>query len=190
MLRYGTDMTQTSDAEVLQQLALHLLGTFTQLQESMADLARLHLNHVSPAVGMLLRPRLNRLTDKDRIAWLRAVTKDSQPSDVPLDRIETAIEQAKSVRDFIAHSPSVVPVFQEDSWQLAVAHYSEKAQVANCVGVIDAASLRKHIARSAWVSEWINWIMSDRGYVSYRTAGSPEPISYPRPPALPPTALA
>lgn len=157
--------SEIPDPEGLRALALELIGTFTSAQELIVQLARWHVERVSSTVAVIVSDRLlDRMSDQDRMRWLRAVVKDTGVEGVPLERLESAFASAKAVRDHIAHSPSTAPVWNGKAWRLAVAYDPAKSARAQAVGDLDAQVLRAQIDRVRWLIDWVIWTAAESGY--------------------------
>lgn len=125
----------------------------------------LYLRKTSPEVGAWVKGRyFDRVNDADRLRWFGAVVTDSGAVGVPLDQIRDVVLEAKGIRDHIAHSPGVAPIWSNTQWRLHVSHWNTPtiAKRAAAVPTLTNEEFRRQIARLSWAHDWISWFIADR----------------------------
>jgi len=175
-----------ADPEGLRDLAFRLLGKFASIQEFSETLAVWHVRKTSPRIADVIEGSvLGRMRDEDRIDWFRAVIEDCGIADLPVDAIVGTVGQAKPIRDHIAHSPGVNPLFTKDGWELGVQWFAKADKRAKKVPRLTQSVLQGHGDRLDWVLDWIVWIANQAGYAKTRNLRG-ESITPPRPSDNPP----
>lgn len=141
-----------------------MLGQFSVAQDVMDNTVRGALRRRAGPLGeAVAKQLLERLTDKDRVRLFKAALQGQVGQDVPVDRMVTAFNEGKQVRDSLAHSQRYA--LTEDRRE----------------SVVEAGR------RLEWLAYWCVWLQVDMGLttVAKRVRDGFSSVAFPRPPLHP-----
>lgn len=176
------------EEEQLRKRVLELFGSFAYVQEWLMTVVTFHFKKASPQVGEWVEERYyQRVSDPDRLRWFIAVVADSGVQGVPVDTIRDVFNEAKGIRDMIAHSPGATPMWLEQRWQLRISHMNTP-KIRNRIEALPDLTNEEFLRQSArlsWVSSWITWFLAESKYVPVVDMYGDD-IDVPEPPKTPP----
>lgn len=143
------------------------MAMFGQVQWDADYLIKAHLSTVSPHVGgYIVKNRLDRMSDRERVALVTAVAEDLGHKDV-VKRFRSTWDATKAFRDSVGHN---VGMRAEDDgksfWVM---------DGGNNVTSYTWSQLLSHLAAGQWLSEVITYLLDVGGYSAdpqTRTSGA------------------
>lgn len=156
-------MTTPSSMHAMEKQALELLGKFSQVQDYIDDIVRLHLQKTTPELLPLAEKRwLRYMRDDDRVDVLHAVSK-AVGSTGDLTHFRATFTRVKSIRDLIGHSANAGTVWNGKTWTFSIMRRRDDKRANHLPDVIDEAWFDSLHADCSWMMSHMNWIVFQGG---------------------------
>lgn len=162
---YGSDDDLWDDPARLPELALHLLGRFSQVQSLCDHLVSRYLVVRAPGVQWLVQKRvLDTMRDEDRMRAIREIAEDLCSAE-HLVNVPQGFRQLKDARDHLGHSSGTSVLGDAQGWFIRV-NASTDDKRAQRVGRLDAAAFGQLFVTCDWVLDQLYWTGEQAGLVT------------------------